>query len=180
VFCGERTAQSYVSYRHVSAVLPILVLLALHGAAHGPRPARILGGLLVVAGVWGGAMALVEAPPVAPSRWRATGWILGSKLGHDPPRLEDLLRHIPEQDRAPLAFGYGWGIAATLLAPATPPAPEAVGRVAVLANAFSPLVRPRVVEGIEHAFAQDVTPALEPSLLRDVLNELRVPGHDSR
>ncbi len=160
VFFGERTAAGFVAYRHFGAILPLLVLLAMNSAANGPRLAKAACLLLVLAGVWGGALSIVKATPPESPDLRAAGWILGSKLGHDPARLEALLAHVEESERRELAFGYGWGIAAAVLAPASPPAAEELGQVNDLVSVFSPVVRPRVVQGVRFAFSDGVTPRI--------------------
>lgn len=175
VFFDERTGQSYVAYRHFSAVLPLLILLALHAAANGSRPIRAVGLLLVLAGVWGGARALVEVTPPESANIKAAGWVLGSKLGHDPARLEALLGQVPNQDRSDLAFGYGWGIAATVLAPASPPATDAVRRVTDLSMAFSSAIRPLVINGVRHASAPGVSPRIHPAISKQLFQNRQPP-----
>jgi hypothetical protein len=153
---------SYVAYRHLAYVLPLLAVVAFEGARRCGRPGLVAGCMLCLVG----AAALVLAPPAQrqESADRAAGWILASKLGHDPARLERLLDLVEPTVGDDLALGYGWGYAASRLGGHEAPATAQIEDLAQLVGRFSGRTRGRVIQGTALAFRPGVSPILDPLL----------------
>jgi hypothetical protein len=163
----------YVAYRHLAFVLPLLVALAWRGVADTARWRRWFAVTLLGLGVLG-ALGQVGQPQGAPTvpPVRAAGWVLGRKLGHDVPRLSRLAARMPDDDRAELERGFGWGLTATVLGRGSTRGEEGLLELVELLNAFPAAVRPGLIRGVVDAFDPRATPRLEPALQAALLARL--------
>ncbi len=164
---------SEVAYRHLTYIIPLLVSMAVYGSVCGKGARRAVAVALIGLGCWGGLDTWVRASPPSSPAYDGAGWILGQKFGHDPHRLARLLEIAPPETRRQLAVGYGWGLAAALLAETFGGEEERIQRLIELVDRFPGHVHPWVVEGTERAFEPFVTPELDPSLLPLLRQALR-------
>lgn len=166
----------FSAYRHLAYILPLVALAGVGGG--GPRFAvahRVaFGGLLALS--LAGAISMFTLP-AAPPNYQAAGWVLARKLGHDPQRLEHLIEQQPLAQQAEWMRGVGWGTTATLLNPATPlAAEERLPQLQQILNAYAPIHRPALLQGVCHAFAPGITPQLDATLLTELQTVLDLPA----
>lgn len=167
---AQRDHESFVAYRHWTFIIPLLALLAVRGYST-LRMGRIALGAIIAMGIAGGLILLDRQVPQPRPAYKPAGWILARKLGHDTPRLVQLLETAPAGARADLTFGYGWGLTATLLA--TPAAGvERVAAVTERLRSFPDELEPSLVEGALFAFQDGVTPRLDPALRAQLAERL--------
>lgn len=163
-FYEPRTDRSaYVYFRHFAYILPLLSLVVLAGLSALPSRLKY-----VVAVLYLGLGAIsygdtIRQPGSAYLAVRPAGWVLGTKLGHDPERLGRLAHSNPEQ-RDELLIGFGWGITSTLLADSTA-GEDQLNRVCDLVRSFSESDQAPVMQGVCYAFSDQVTPVLDQSWL---------------
>jgi hypothetical protein len=158
-------AGDYVAYRHLVFVLPLLVALAWRGVADTGRLRRWFAATLLGLGVLG-ALGRVWQPRRAPTvpAVRAAGWVLARKLGHDVPRLSRLAARVPDDDRAELERGFGWGLTATVLGRRSARGAEGLVELVELLTEFPAAAQPGLARGVADAFDPRATPRLEPAL----------------
>jgi hypothetical protein len=140
----------FLAYRHISYVLPLVVLLGIQGLTANTR-----------------------VTPVPTPSYRGAGWTLARKLGHDPERLMRLLRLAPIDSREDYAFGYGQGLTAILLEGVATPNHPSFTQLITTIDRFPPADRESMIQGAIAAFNPGFTPRLEPSMLpalRDVID----------
>jgi hypothetical protein len=164
-FTASLGQDHFLAYRHLSYVIPLMVLLGIHGLTTNTKAWTKIGVFLVALGTVESAVATVRATPVPSPSYREAGWELGRKLGHDPERLMRLLDLAPSDTRENFAFGYGWALTGILLDGVATTDHASFTRLIGLIDRFPPPDRESVVRGAIAAFNPAFTPRLEPSML---------------
>ncbi|NCI50622.1 hypothetical protein GWC95_11855 [Sediminibacterium roseum] len=158
----------YVYYRHLCYIIPLMIVLMMHGFV----VARVRLVLAVWLFVCGSASAyyMLGAPKATPA-YKAAGWILAKKYENAGDLLFAIPSVAPPGYRQELVEGFGWGLAAGLLRKNDP---ASVAKLVALIWSAPQDLRQSLRTGVRHAFDKGVTPVLDPSFLVEI--DLKLGG----
>jgi hypothetical protein len=173
-FTDSYEKTSYIYYRHLAYILPLLVLVMIHGLLSIPKIGFVLVGIWVaLCGVFS-ITYMISTEPKTTANYRASGWILARKYGDDPKHLIRLHSVAPFGERKELMIGFGWGLTATLMDGKTEKDTAAINQLMLLAQAFPAEERKLVFTGVEYAFSDGITPVLDQELLPEIERRLKL------
>lgn len=169
-FFNSHPIGTYVSYRHLTYILPMVSLLIILGLASFRYHALVIIFLLLAPLQ---SSRLFTTAPAYPNIMtsRASGWTLGAKLGHDPAVIVAI-----SDDRTFLKKrfiqGIGWGISTALLRDVDSSdhllVDKSVQRLTDLVHEYPEAYHRPLFEGVEFAFSDSVTPKLNPVFLEKI------------
>jgi hypothetical protein len=163
---------SFHYYRHLSYIIPLLILLLFHGfgsiAKRGIALCVSWLAICTLVSIHYAFTSEVSGPP----SYRVIGWIQAGKYGNEPQTLSNLYNTAPENQKNELAFGYGWGLTACILR--NKPATDTVqiNRLLKTLSRFPPHLSGMMKNGVFFAFNPGITPVLDTAFrntLRDKL-----------
>lgn len=167
---------SYVSYRHLAYILPLFAVLVISGFRSLRYGTPLLVVFLLLSAY--GSGALFTEGRAHSSTVKAGGWVLGTKLGHDPARLYRIILFSSE-DHALLVQGMGWGMSTALFENAASETPESLHQkidvLAVAVREFPEESRQDLLEGINFGFSDQVYPLLDKEILERFLDRIESP-----
>ncbi|MEM9022124.1 MAG: hypothetical protein AAGB22_00185 [Bacteroidota bacterium] len=167
-FHAEAHTGNHIVFRHLAYVLPFASLLLLVGLWY-LRLRTVLVPLFLLIGMSATAL-LFRTEPIAPRplTQQATGWVLGTKLGHDPSRVSAILPDETSRCSA-LTQGVGWGITASLLQEKmwqdSLVSQPLLDTLAALLAAYPEKYQADLEYGVRMAFSDSVSPTLDSTLL---------------
>lgn len=160
---------SYVAYRHLMYILPMLSLLVLLGLRAwwwSWLPLSLFLATITFSGV-----AAFRKEPERHQIDIVTGWVLGKKLGHSPERLSDILQSSRHRTRD-LFQGAGWGIGTALFtdvrAGDSSVAEARTAQLLQLYRRFPVHYQKDVRAGIELSFSDQVYPRLDEAVFTQI------------
>ena len=156
--------RSFVYYRHLAYIIPLMVFGTVAGLATGNLFKKsLLGAWLMFCGI--AAVSYMRQPSAVPQpAYSAAGWILVKKHGDDVNTVFRIQAVTPAGYRDMVALGIGWGYAASLLSNRAGQNP--VQELVKVVGKTPLMYRSKMVEGIHYAFHPGITPVLDSSLLR--------------
>lgn len=170
-FCSNiNRVGTYVQYRHLTYILPILSLLTIVGL-FSYKYRRILISLFLLLALYSSSLLFTE--PIATQAQKkvaekAAGWVLVTKVGHAPKRLYRLIS-TSNYNKELLIQGVGWGLATLLFKETTGSHSKSVDKkITTLINVvhqFPAKHKADLIEGIQFAFSSNVTPQLPQPIL---------------
>jgi hypothetical protein len=163
-FNGSRfDSGSYVYYRHLSYIIPLLAFICIAGfSASGTLRKILLPVWVTVCGLLSMQFMLTTKKAGEPA-YRPAGWILVKKYGIDSKLLMDIHTAADPLYSKELVTGFGWGIATTLFD--GKPDTAAIVKLEQVLREYPAMHRPQLINGVRYAFTKDITPVLDPGLL---------------
>lgn len=163
---------SYVSYRHLSYILPAIVLWMIYvllqrTAGTGDYFAKAW----IILCIAGSGVFMWTAQPVKSVSYKETGWILARKFGDDPELLNRIRNRLPLTRQKEIMVGYGWGIT-TALFRETKNERKSVLELKAIIDHFPKEYRKDVLTGVDFAFSPGITPVLKASSLKCIRQEM--------
>jgi hypothetical protein len=162
---------SYVAYRHLMYVLPLLLSLTFYGLLQLKwRPFSISALLLI--GFFA-SFQFLSADKSSYRAIRATGWVLGVKLGDRPKVLSKIIEHsqLPSDS---LYQGVAWGTAYAIFNQTYSPNDPNIGtksqQLYELLNQYPPKFSCDIGGGVLYAFSDQVRPMIKKQVTYKVLN----------
>lgn len=149
----------YVYARHLTYILPLLSFLAIYGLSR-LRFSFVLLSFFIGLGAIGSISSMSSKSSQDPSN-REAGWVLGTKLGHDPARLV----RIADQQQlrsAALMEGMGWSIASTIIGSSRTQS-ERLAEFQKIRTEIPDRFLSSFNEGVKHAFSEGMRPKLDQS-----------------
>lgn len=171
-FFNSQPVGNYISYRHMTYVLPILSLFIILGLASFRHPALVIG-FLLLAPIQ--SSRLFTTDPVHPNimTTKASGWTLGRKLGHDPRAIVAISDH-KTIHKNQFIQGIGWGMSTALFRDTDSTnhllVDQSVQYLTDVIHQYPEAYRRPLLEGVEFAFSDSVTPKLNPAFLVKISN----------
>jgi len=164
--------KSHVYYRHLTYIMPLIILLMIHGFTNSGKFSGYLNVAWLLLCLVGTIYFIKDCKTVNPT-YRNAGWVLAAKFGSDTGQLMRICEMAPPDQRQEVMLGFGWGLAATLLEGKSTNDTSSIKLLDSLQNQFPPEVRSIVHEGIEYAFSDGVTPVLDKNILNGMKGEVR-------
>ena len=171
---------NYILFRHLSYIMPLFSLLLVAGLSS--LRYKIFVVLFLLLGVFRPIQLFtLEKPMYHAMATKATGWVLATKLGHDPEALTAILKNIPER-RDLIIQGIGTGIAACLMRDVDVSdeveVEAKVRQLVELYRRYPASDQGGLLEGIRFSFTNQVDPRLNKKLLVKIEAELDRPAGD--
>ncbi len=160
---------NYVLYRHLTYILPLMALFAFWGY----RNIRF-GSIPPIAFILIGAIStgvLFKTFPEPNKDKLVVGWILGTKFGHDPEKLYDMVEQ--SEDRNRLYMGCGWGISSALFQDIDASENDLVSsKIDQLWDCFGKIStiegRQSFLDGVQFAFEPYLDPKLDQKIYKRI------------
>lgn len=171
-FCIEDASRSnYVLSRHMTYILPLFMALSLIGLVAYKKMTWLVIPMVMIS-IFGFAMQF-KNPKSDSFLVRASGWVLSTKLGHDPNRLSKIAATnlLDEEENRELKVGYGWGLGTSLFqgivldSTSIDQVDLQTSRLIILLDDIPQADRKFILEGISYAFSDAVTPRLDKNIL---------------
>jgi hypothetical protein len=155
-YFGEAVKPHYASYRHWAFALPLFIMLTIGTSTL--RKGTSIFSAIFLACVAVGTVNFFLLPASEGTHWRESGYVLGSKLGHDPARLSRIALANANQQQD-LLLGFGWGMTQAVL---VPPASgeKQMDQLMELIHQFPPEQQRQVEQGLVYAFSEWTNPRL--------------------
>jgi hypothetical protein len=160
---------SYIDYRHLTYILPLLALMVLVGLST-VKFKMIWNILFLSIGIYGTSILFLQESLPGNSD-KAAGWVLALKFGHEPEQLYELLM-LPDRNNDELIQGIGWGMSAALFSIENINEPairkQQLDKLFSLLGQYPDVAQEHLVKGIYFAFDEGITPVLNSSLQDDI------------
>ena len=177
-FCSniERIG-SYIHYRHLAYILPLLSLLTIVGLCSYKYKTALVALFLLLA-LYSSSLLFTE--PLATEEQKqvaekAAGWVLVTKMGHDPERLYHIISTSSYNQKL-LIQGVGWGLSTLLfkdvISDDFKSIDKKINRLVNVINQFPSKDREDLMEGITFSFSPNVTPQLPQNILVQLHSKL--------
>lgn len=167
-FFGKTDLGDYVVFRHLTYILPLIALFTILGLSQVKYGSVVLTVFLVFGTFRSSQLFFQEAKAPNEMTVAATGWVLGTKFGHDPQTLVSIVEANPQKRKA-LIRGIGWGSASSLMFEENHPFDQAkanaqVEKLVEVILSYPLVYRADLLEGVLFAFSDQVQPRLNPEL----------------
>ncbi|MDB9701701.1 hypothetical protein OAA53_03085 [Salibacteraceae bacterium] len=164
---GHIDRDNYVYSRHLTYILPLLVFLTIYGLNKLRLNVIWLSLFIGLASI--GSMRFMLQNSEANPKYREAGWVLGTKLGHDPERLGKIADQQPERSEA-LMEGMGWSITASILG-TNLTEEERLAKFEKIRSGIRDEHLESFNNGVQIAFEKGMQPKLEVKLRPLILNQ---------
>ncbi|MGD1847005.1 MAG: hypothetical protein ACFB10_16570 [Salibacteraceae bacterium] len=155
----------FVSYRHLTFVLPLFVVLAIGGWWSWPKWGPRIAVAWIGFGILGTFIMVVKADKPTATFDPAIGWGLAQKFGHEPETLMKILDEAPESQQPDIVKGMGWGTSSAILEATGDPRPEKSDKLLSYIHQYPPQWQPVLQEGVRMAFEPWITPTLDSNFV---------------
>lgn len=157
--------KGYVFYRHLSYILPFLILIMIAGFTYsGRKNYFLLFTWILICGI-ASIKYIDSTKKTEKPLYKAAGWVTARKFGHDITKMF-MIREVTKKDyQDELTIGFGWGLSATILENKKDTADllKLVSKV----NECPAQFRDKIIEGVMFSFSDKVTPVLDPKFKKD-------------
>ena len=175
-FFETREAGSYILFRHLTYILPLMALFIILGLKALKFKIALLT-FLSLGLFQSSQMFFTKKVDQQQEITKAAGWIMGTKLGHDISAITAIVDDKPEQGKL-LKQGIGWGIASAILyegkAFSRQKADEKVDELLALISQYPDSYQSDLLEGVKFSFGEQLTPRLNPDLLIKIKNKINM------
>ncbi|WP_035842001.1 hypothetical protein [Crocinitomix catalasitica] len=165
-FFELRDMGSYIYFRHLTYILPLLSLFIIAGLS-SYRYKVILIAFFILGMVRTGQLFTTQISPKSDGITKAAGWIIGTKLGHDAKAIVTIIEDNPDS-KILLRQGVGWGISASLLFDNDNldkiEAETKLIELVELISTYPKAYQIDLLEGVKFSFNEGLTPRLNPEL----------------
>jgi len=159
---------NHISFRHLSYVVPLIALFIIVGLTSF-RYRLYIQVLFIVLGIYQSSLLFtMDIPKNSDITMKASGWILGLKLGHDKEALIPILKDNPEKQKL-LVQGIGWGMSNAFFNNVSlddPNLKTKVDRLVLLFFDYPISYHRDLITGIQYGFSENVKPRLNKELLK--------------
>lgn len=165
---------SYVEFRHVSYILPLVTLVILIGLSNFKY--KVISALFILFGAFQSSQIFTfDKHSENEIIIKASGWVIAHKLGHDIPSCISIVVNYPDKSQI-LIEGIGWGTS-TALMNKTDKLSESDqnSKVNELIEVFSNYpanFQSSLLKGMRFSFEPTVTPTLKTDLLKKIEEKL--------
>ena len=167
-FFTSAKSSDFVLYRHLTYIFPLFGLMILIGLQNTYYKI-IYSFLFIFAGIIGSTQMIEPTPKsVTTPPAQTAGWVLGTKFGHAPLRLYQLIRSTPQKDD--LIVGIGWGSSTAIFNhikfQSTSEIQNKTQQLHLLLDSYPQEYKPNLVKGVRFSFSPKVTPLLDTTILQ--------------
>jgi uncharacterized membrane protein YozB (DUF420 family) len=162
--------RSYVYYRHLCFIIPLIVWIMVSGMAEAGIPGRVFFFVWMLFCLFSVTAYISTSRPPLQAAYRPAGWIMAQKYT-DAATLTRISSSVAPAQQPELFTGYGWGLAAKWLK--DHPSPSDAAALVQEVNMFPADRQPQLLKGIRYAFAKGITPVLDTAWLVRVENAIR-------
>ncbi len=155
--------RSYVSYRHLTYIVPFLVALVIYGYSISEKTGKMLFTSWMILCIAGTFYFTIKEPMNKQPLYKPTGWILAKKFGHDVNHLVRINSMADEKYKNDILFGYGWGLSATLFERSNDR--SSIDQLLKIVKQFPLEKIDQVKAGVRFSFDSSVTPVLDKNAL---------------
>jgi len=155
--------RSYVSYRHLTYIVPFLVALVIYGYSISEKTGKMLFTSWMILCIAGTFYFTIKEPMNKQPLYKPTGWILAKKFGHDVNHLVRINSMADEKYKNDILFGYGWGLSATLFEKSIDR--SSIDQLLKIVEQFPLEKIDQVKAGVRFSFDSSVTPILDKNVL---------------
>lgn len=163
-YTDDIRSKSYVAYRHMAYIIPVVVLALLYLLLQ----LRRTGVFLCIFWICLCSLATIfycnNAKPATPA-YRAAGWVLAQKYGDDRDKLMEISLLVSDNNHNEVIAGYGWGLTAALLNNKTAADTLEISSLISILSDFPEEDRYELMEGVRYAFEEKITPVLDKNIL---------------
>lgn len=158
-FYFEESSGNYVMYRHLTYITPLIAMLLIVGVQRLKPIASVI--LILVLSVNTSFVFNSEKMEPNDMTAKATGWVLGTKLGHSPETLIEIVNDNTEIKHL-LVEGIAWGTcnALFLSIESAEELQNKTDQLIELMHEYPPEFHAAFYAGVEFAFSAMVTPRL--------------------
>lgn len=165
-FAYTNSSNDYILYRHLTYIFPLFGLFLLIGLQNTQY--KIMYSFFFIFTGIVGSTILIEPRDMdlLKSPNQSAGWVLGTKFGHDPQRLTEIIS--PISNKEDLIIGIGWGMTSSFFERSTGSKLEQDKKITHLRELmlqFPTSYQAHLVAGIKKAFSPNVTPVLAKDIL---------------
>ena len=165
-FVHSKEVGNYTSFRHLAYVVPLISLWIIVGFLSSNYKYVVIVFLLL--GTYRTCQLFtMDQTSSKEMSIKAAGWVLGTKLGHDPDALTSILKDNPEKSML-LSQGIGWGICTSLMQGVDElnmfESRSKVDELVEIVSTFPKPYRNHLLEGIDFSFSDQVFPRLNKRL----------------
>lgn len=165
-FYEMKVMGNYITFRHLTYIIPFVSLFIIVGLS-SLKYKHVLILFLVLGIVRSGQLFTAEKSPPNDMFTQASGWILGTKLGHDPTAVSAIIDDNVDKKEL-LIKGVGWGISTSLMDNNKGGITERIDQLVNLYFTYPVDYQEGLLEGIKFSFSDQVTPKLNPDLLMKI------------
>lgn len=159
-------ARSYVSYRHLTYIIPFLIAIVIYGFSISEKRGHFFFTSWMILCISGTLLFSLKQPIITEPLYKPAGWILAKKFGHDVDQMIRINSMAEEKYRKDILFGYGWGLSATLFEKSGDS--SAINKLINLVEKFPEENIDQVKTGVRFSFDSSVTPVLDKNVLFDL------------
>jgi len=172
-FFDSKDFGDHITYRHLTYILPLLSLFMILGLASLKNKA-LLAVFLLAGMIRGFQLFFTEKADRNDTVVQASGWILGTKMGHDPEVISAIIAANPTKKEI-LIRGVGWGISNSLMDNNQGEEESKINQLVALYYSYPIDYREGLLEGIKFSFSDEVTPRLNKDLQFKIEDKIRDP-----
>lgn len=163
-YTDDIRSKSYVAYRHMAYIIPVVVLTLLYLLQQIKRTGVYLCLIWICLCSLATIFYFTDTKPATPA-YRAAGWVLAQKYGDDRNKLMEISLLVSENNHNEIIAGYGWGLTAALLNNKTAVDIQEINSLVNMILDFPEDERPQLKEGVRYAFEEKITPLLDKNIL---------------
>ncbi|MFK8037958.1 MAG: hypothetical protein AB8B74_06695 [Crocinitomicaceae bacterium] len=175
-FFDTRDQGNYVIFRHLTYIIPMFSLFIIIGLS-SLKYNIIVVAFLAIGMIRSGQLFTAEKLQVSSDITKATGWIIGTKLGHDKNGIVNILNDNPKK-RSLLIQGVGWGISASLLFDNDildkVKTNSKITRLVKLISEYPISFQSDLFNGVKFSFNPELSPKLNPELLLKIEDSVSI------
>lgn len=158
---------SYISFRHLTYILPLASLAIISGLSSLRYKAIVV--LFLLLGTYRSSkLFTMDKAPENDIITKASGWVLATKLGHNTEAVSSIIIDNPEK-RELLIQGVGWGISTALMSDINKldisKSDSKINELVELISKYPESFQGLLLEGVKFSFSDNVTPRLNSDLL---------------
>lgn len=172
-FFYDKDFNHYINYRHLTYIIPLLSLLTILGLKSIKYNKALILIYLLMSFVL--TVKLFTNEKISPGNTvtQATGWVVGTKLGHDSNAIVDIINKNSTQKKL-LIQGIGWGISTSLMQDVdtsdTTYTETKINTLVELIYKYPKSYKNDILLGIDFSFSNNVKPKLD----KDLLNKFKI------
>lgn len=172
-FFYDRDYGGHIALRHLTYIAPMIALGVIWGLSSFKYSILVVP-FLALSIIQSSRLFSAEKAPRNPVITKASGWVLATKMGHDPAVIQNILRDNPDESVL-LLEGVGWGSSTTIIndvqTKSLKEKEEGIRKLVDVIVKYPKRYQSSLWNGIEFSFSDQVTPRLDQELLPKLKEE---------
>jgi hypothetical protein len=178
-YYGNSEFGNFITYRHFTYLFPLLSLMVISGLS-SLKFRNISITIFLGVQILSSSLLFFQEHHTTNTSIKAAGWVLGTKYGHEPQKLQHI---ISNSDHANLLIeGCGWGISTVLFENTDLTDSQLTPKIKQLLRIkeqFTVSQQINFLSGVNYSFHPEVTPQLTPQILDQIHLRLNDPTDNS-